>query len=76
MKTVLQLRLLAADSPPLGPGFVPRSKPVSYVVDKAALGKVTSENFGFLCYSFIRLIFTIIIIIIIIIIIYHPRPYQ
>jgi hypothetical protein len=45
------LRWLAAGFPPRRPGFEPGSDHVRFVVDKVALGQVSSEYFGFPCQS-------------------------
>jgi hypothetical protein len=44
--------------PPRRLGFKPRSGHKGFVVDKAALGQVSSEYFGFPCHSFQRLLHT------------------
>jgi hypothetical protein len=46
---VLWLKQLVASFPPQRPGFKPRSGYVGFVVDKAALGKVSSKYFGVPC---------------------------
>jgi hypothetical protein len=45
------LKRLVADLPPRLPGFATVQN-VGFVVDKAALGQVFFEYFGFLCQSF------------------------
>jgi hypothetical protein len=50
---------LVAGFPPRRPGFDPRSGHVGFVVDKAALGQVFSEYYGFPCqFSFHQLFHT------------------
>jgi hypothetical protein len=49
---------LVAGFPQRWPRFQPRSGRVGFVMDKAALGKVFSEYFGFPCQSFHRLLHT------------------
>jgi hypothetical protein len=46
---VPELRRLVPGFPPQQPGFSPSSRHVGFVVDKMALGQVSSEYFGFLC---------------------------
>jgi hypothetical protein len=54
---VPQVRRLVAGFPPLRPGFESRSGNVGFVVDKVALGQVSSEYSGFSCqFSFHRLL--------------------
>jgi hypothetical protein len=50
-KAVPQLKRLVAGFPPRRPGFA-SGQHVGFVVDKAALGQVFSEYFGFPCQSF------------------------
>jgi hypothetical protein len=50
---VPQLSRLVAGFPPRRPGFEPRPSDVGFVVDKAELGQVLSEYFGFPCQSLI-----------------------
>jgi hypothetical protein len=45
------IKRLVAGFPPRRPGFDPGSGQVGFVVDKAALGQVFSEYFGFPCQS-------------------------
>jgi hypothetical protein len=51
-EAVPQLRLLVAGFLLRRPGFEPWSGHVGFVVDKAALGQVFLEYFGFPCQSF------------------------
>jgi hypothetical protein len=44
------------------PGLEPRQGYVGFMVEKAAMGKLFSEYFGFYCQSFHRLFYTL----------YHP----
>jgi hypothetical protein len=53
---VPQLRRLVAGFPLRRPGFEPASSKVESVVDRAAVGRVSSEHFGFPSHSFIPLI--------------------
>jgi hypothetical protein len=45
------LKRLVAGFPPRRPGFKPGSTHVGFVVDKLAVGQVSSEYFGFPCQS-------------------------
>jgi hypothetical protein len=56
-RAVAQGRLVAG-FPPRRPGFVLNSDHVGFVLDKAALGLVFSEYFGFHCQAFRRLLYT------------------
>jgi hypothetical protein len=54
-RAVPQLKRLVAGFPPRRPGFDPGSGQVGFVVDKVALGRVSSEYFGFPCQSSVGL---------------------
>jgi hypothetical protein len=56
-----QLKRLVAGSPPRRPGFV-SGQHVGFVVDKAALGQVFSQYFGFVSPANYSTNFSIIII--------------
>jgi hypothetical protein len=57
-EAVPYLRRLVGGFPLLRPGFEPGSRHVGFVVDKAELGQVSSEHFGFPCQYFHRLLNT------------------
>jgi hypothetical protein len=50
-KAAPELKRLVAGFPPRRPGLKPGSGQVGFVVDKVALGQVSSEYFGFPCLS-------------------------
>jgi hypothetical protein len=56
IRELVQLRLSVTGFPQRRTGFEPCSSHVGSVVDRAALGQVSSEYFSFPCHSFIPLI--------------------